>query len=80
MLFFLEMTQVVKVIPVNKNEFHYSPTHPFVQSCLFESYAEANLVNAIAILGETNGMSQNDIRQSIPLVLRMYKSNSVWSK
>ncbi len=65
------------------NDDGLSPTHPFVKSTRFTgatSFEEAKLVNAMAVLGEKNGMTNNDIQHLIAPVLRMLKTKSPWTE
>ena len=76
----------------NQKKLSFQPIHSFVKSCAFtptddkHDYAvdiarhEANLADAIARVGEQNGMSNNDVLQALPLILRMLKSKSDWAK
>lgn len=77
--------QNVRFIPTNC----YSPNHHFVKSWVFPyenaneeltAIKEANLADALARVGEANGLSNNDIHQMFPLIMRMLKSNSEWAK
>lgn len=55
--------------------------HYFIEKMVFEEQEadEQMLANYIAIIGEKNGLSCNDIRHIFPLILRMLKSQSNWS-
>ena len=67
----------------------YKPIHHFVKQWLFQyeniqdeviAMKEANLADAIARVAHGNGLSVNDVHKIFPLVLRMLKSNSEWTK
>lgn len=76
----------------SQKKLKYHPLHPFMKLCVFtptddkHDYAvdiarhEANLADAIARVGEQNGMSNNDVLHALPLILRMLKSKSDWAK
>ena len=58
------------------------PAHPSVSNWLFteDEKDEATLANAIAIVGEKNGLTPNDLHHVFPAILRIFKSNIEWSK
>lgn len=74
-----------------KGESFHTPFHQFVGNWAFPCNAadstneeaaatEANLADAIARVAELNGLSNNDVMHIFPLVLRMLKSKSDWTK
>lgn len=66
----------------NKGEKSIFPCHPFVKSWYFADTEEdeAILANALAVVAEKNGLSNNDLMHLFPYVLRMLRSNIQWSK
>ena len=58
------------------------PNHHFVKNWKFkqEESKEATLAQAIALVGEKNGLSANDISYVYPYILRMLKSKIDWAK
>jgi len=47
---------------------------------IFETENERDLADALAAIAEETGISANDLHHIFPLVLRMLKLNSQWSK
>ncbi len=47
--------------------------HPFIRSFGFENYNydEAELANAIAKVADNNGLTNNDMHQVFPIILRI---------
>jgi hypothetical protein len=73
------------------DSYNVFPNHRFVKSWYFSANVKneeeceieelhAEFANAMAKLGEKLGLDTNDIRHMFPMVLRMMKSNSEWSK
>lgn len=72
----------------------YSPTHYWIKNWVFRfntnpddikveepsAYNEAELANCVAKVAEQNGLSPNDMQHAFPIILRILKSNSQWSK
>lgn len=67
-----------KTVVTNGNMF--MPTAHAVRACLFETEADAELINAVAEHGQLSGMSTNEIQHIIPIILRIMKSKSDWTK
>ena len=65
-----------------KGEEIISPNSKLVKNWVFTSKeeAEALLASSMALVAEKNEMSANDLMHLFPAVLRMLKSNSMWSK
>jgi hypothetical protein len=46
----------------------------------WDAKCDAELLDAIATVGERNGQNANDFMHLFPAILRMLKSNSYWAK
>ena len=58
----------------------YQPKHPISKSMVFDTETEAKLVHQLSIIIEQNNMSSNDLRYMIPIIFRILKIDSDWSK
>lgn len=65
-----------------KGEEIISPNSKLAKSWVFtkEEEAEALLASSMALVAEKNGLNQNDLMHLFPAILRMLKSESIWSK
>lgn len=75
----------IRFVPTNC----YSPNHSYCKSWVFPiepddnhdtPIHEANLADAFARVAADNGMSNNDVLQIFPSILRILKSKSQWAK
>ena len=65
-----------------KGEKEVFPAHDMVKNWLFteDTEDEAALAHYMAKVAEKSGMTANDLQHLFPVVLRMLKSESKWSK
>ena len=58
------------------------PAHNSVKNWLFteDTEDEATLAHYMAVVGEKNGITANDMQHLFPAVLRMLKNESVWAR
>jgi len=62
--------------------FELNPAHPLIDHFVFKpkDIEEANVYNALAILGEKTGIEINELRYISTLTIRMMKSKSKWAE
>lgn len=65
-----------------KGERQIFPCHTFVKSFLFTDAEEeeAAFAHHLAVVAEKNGMSNNDVLELFPAIMRILKSKSEWAK
>jgi len=57
----------------------YQPKHSIAKSMVFDTENEAKLVHQIAIIAELNNMT-HELQYLIPVIFRILKIDSEWSK
>lgn len=66
---------------IRRGQVEIFPKHKFANNWLFslEDEEEASLAHFVAVVGEKNGMTNNDVFQIFPAILRILKSKSIWA-
>ncbi len=77
----MENTQLLK-FKWDKGKKQVFPAHSMVKNWLFteDTEDEAILANSMATIAEKSGVSINELQYMFPMVLRMLKNDSEWSR